>query len=614
MEAGKTIGRYQVKRFLAAGAMGEVWEAYDPVIGRPVAIKLVRRELSERDDADVWLPRFQHEVRAAGQLVHQNIVILHDSGDEAGAPYLVMEYVEGESLDKVLKRSGHLALDEAVDIVTQTLSALDFAHARGMWHRDIKPANILVTKDGHVKVTDFGIAHLADSELTTVGRVFGTPAYMAPEQLLGTPPVDQRADIFSAAVVLFELLAGGKPFEGGTPAQRLVQMERSGPADIRLLNAAVPPALKRVLETAMAFNRDRRYAGAAEFARAITAARDVPARADRSRGPMRWRRSALATAAVAVVAVAIATGYAFWPGPAHPPPPPVAIATPPPVPAPAPAPAPTPAPATPVVPAAVPAPAPAPTPPAQTGPKPGDSFRDCAACPEMVWLPAGNFMMGSDPGDDEERPRHPMTVRTMFAIGRYDVTVGEYRRFIAATGARGGSGCSWKAPGFAQTERDPVVCVSWDDAKAYAAWLAKTTGKGYRLPSEAEWEYAARAGTTTARYWGDAIGVNNANCDGCGSKWDDKSTSPVGSFRGNPFGLYDMLGNAWQWTEDCWNDNYANAPGDAAIALTSGNCGIRVARGGSWSYIPTGIRAGYRIRNYTGYRDFNGGLRVARTQ
>jgi formylglycine-generating enzyme required for sulfatase activity len=264
-------------------------------------------------------------------------------------------------------------------------------------------------------------------------------------------------------------------------------------------------------------------------------------------------------------------------------------------------------------------------------PQPGDSFRDCPDCPEMVWLPAGSFMMGTEPAEttregvlDEvanwERPRHPVAVRAIFAVGKYHVTRAEYGRFAAATGRSGDAGCngdpkkSWRDSGFAQTDRDPVVCVNRDDAKAYADWLAKITGKSYRLPSEAEWEYAARAGTTTTRYWGDAIGAGNAICDGCGSKWDNKSTSPVGSFQANRFGLYDMLGNAWQWTEDCWNDNYANAPSDSSIALTSGDCLRRVVRGGSWDFYPRSVRAGIRFRYVTGVRYNGAGFRVARTQ
>jgi len=167
-------------------------------------------------------------------------------------------------------------------------------------------------------------------------------------------------------------------------------------------------------------------------------------------------------------------------------------------------------------------------------------------------------------------------------------------------------------PGFAQTDRDPVVCVSWNDAKAYAAWLSKTTGKLYRLLTEAEWEYAARAGTTTAWYWGDDLGGGNANCDGCGSRWDNESTSPAGSFKPNGFQLYDMLGNAWQWVEDCYVGDYRNAPTDGS-AVEAKDCGSRVIRGGSWYHNPPFLRVALRYGNSPGIRDNALGFRLART-
>jgi formylglycine-generating enzyme required for sulfatase activity/uncharacterized caspase-like protein len=290
--------------------------------------------------------------------------------------------------------------------------------------------------------------------------------------------------------------------------------------------------------------------------------------------------------------------------------------------------------------------------PATAGLQPGQTFRDCADCPEMVVIPPGQFMMGTEPAettreavpDDfakRERPLHPVSVRSALSVGKYHVTVGEYARFVQATGYTG-AGCqvytgskyetdngkSWRDPGFAQTDRDPVVCVSWDDAKAYVQWLGRTTGKGYRLLTEAEWEYAARAGTATARFWGDdtksMCSYANAADLSAQEKFQDASTapcrdgyvytSPVGSFRPNGFGLYDMLGNAWQWTEDCWTDNYAGAANDSSIALTSGgNCQQHVLRGGSWGNAPLNVRAGFRLRNFSGARAFNNGFRVART-
>src|SRR5690242_2133948 len=142
MSAPSSIGRYEIRRWLTSGAMGEIYEAFDPIIVRPIAIKIIRRDLHERGDAAVWLDRFRQEVRAAGRLLHPNIVTVLDCGEDSGAPFLAMEYVEGESVDRILKRSGRLAFQDAISIITQTLAALEFAHANGVIHRDIKPSNI----------------------------------------------------------------------------------------------------------------------------------------------------------------------------------------------------------------------------------------------------------------------------------------------------------------------------------------------------------------------------------------------------------------------------------------------------------------------------------------
>lgn len=158
----------------------------------------------------------------------------------------------------------------------------------------------------------------------------------------------------------------------------------------------------------------------------------------------------------------------------------------------------------------------------------------------------------------------------------------------------------------------PVENVSWDDIREFLKKLNAQTGKTYRLPSEAEWEYAARAGTTTKYPWGNEIGRNNANCDGCGSQWDSKTTAPAGGFRANAFGLHDMHGNVWEWVEDCGNASYSGAPTDGS-AWTSGNCFVRVLRGGSWNYIPQNLRSAFRLAFTTGYRNGNNGFRLART-
>ena len=271
-----------------------------------------------------------------------------------------------------------------------------------------------------------------------------------------------------------------------------------------------------------------------------------------------------------------------------------------------------------------------------TGWQEGRTFRDCGDCPEMVIVAAGSFMMGSPASEegrhDNEGPEHRVTFRQPFAIAKHEVTFAEFRRFVEETGHSLVSGdpdhdscltrksgdwalhpdVSWRQPGFSQSDTHPVVCVNWKDAKAYVRWLSRRTGVQYRLPSEAEWEYAARAGSRTRYDWGDAIGRNRANCAGCDDRWGGASTSPVGSFAPNAFGLHDLHGNVFEWVEDCWNDSYEGAVTDGG-AWKRGDCGKRVCRGGSWAEGSTGLRSAYRIWSGPASRAAELGFRVART-
>jgi formylglycine-generating enzyme len=251
------------------------------------------------------------------------------------------------------------------------------------------------------------------------------------------------------------------------------------------------------------------------------------------------------------------------------------------------------------------------------------TIRDCADCPELVPVPAGSFSMGATIGEEDaenvpiefrgwSRPRHTVRLAAPFYIGAHDVTRGEFSAFVKFTrrdisGCRGGA--SWQAPGFSQTDDDPVVCVSADDADAYAQWLSRFTGKAYRLPSEAEWEYAARAGTDGVRYWHDDAGgpCRHAATGACGLM----GTVPIGRYPANAFGLQEMLGEAWQWTADCWNEGYDGAPADGSAWL-SGNCGLRVVRGGAWSTSAWQLRAAGRDADRTTYRASDVGFRVVR--
>jgi formylglycine-generating enzyme required for sulfatase activity len=284
-----------------------------------------------------------------------------------------------------------------------------------------------------------------------------------------------------------------------------------------------------------------------------------------------FRGSAPSAPAPQTTVPAPAPPVARTPAPAPPP----VVATP----APQPAPAPPPVQARPAAPAA-PAPA-TPAPAAQprtasTAParfEHGQVFRDCADCPEMVVVPAGSFMMGAR--QEYERPVHRVSIDKAFAIGRYEITFAEWEK------------CTSEGPcnhrpndrGWGRANR-PVINISWVDAKAYATWLSQKTGRTYRLPSEAEWEYAARGGTKTPFWWGQDVGSRNANCQECNTGQAPK-TLPVGSFKPNPFGVFDTSGNVAEWVEDCWNDNYRGAPSDGSPWLT-GQCRLRVLRGGAF--------------------------------
>jgi formylglycine-generating enzyme required for sulfatase activity len=269
--------------------------------------------------------------------------------------------------------------------------------------------------------------------------------------------------------------------------------------------------------------------------------------------------------------------------------------------------------------------------------KPGSVFRDCPDCPEMVVVPAGSFVMGASANEEvffngQREDRVLVNIASPFAVGRFAVTRGEFAVFVAAAGHTTNSRCydlssseptpradrDWRSPGFSQTDRHPVVCVNWNDAKAYVAWLASYTGKRYRLLTETEREYVTRAGSVTAFWWGANISTDQANYDGSISYGGGaigvgrKTTVPVDSFLPNPWGLYNVHGNAWDWTEDCWNSANAGNPGDGSPRLT-GDCSLRVIRGAGWNNAPHTLRSARRDKEAVNARVSRMSFRVART-
>ena len=238
--------------------------------------------------------------------------------------------------------------------------------------------------------------------------------------------------------------------------------------------------------------------------------------------------------------------------------------------------------------------------------KSGVSFRDCDECPEMVVIPAGSFTMGSPESEEgrsaTEGPRHIVTIARAFALGRYEVKFDEWDACMRA------GGCDHRPDDWGWGRGNwPVINVSWDDAREYVRWLSRKTGQAYRLPSEAEWEYAARAGTTTAFHFGIDTSPKHANYGG-----NEGKTVAVGSFPANAFGLHDVHGNVREWVGDCWSGSYKGGPLDGS-AWTAGDCSRRVLRGGSWNNNPRNLRAASRNKYTTGSRSYNDGFRIART-
>ena len=538
------LGKYALDATpLGEGAMGVVYKGYDPDLRQAVAIKVIRGELLEGSSGEQMRQRFKNEAIAGRRLRHPNIVPVYEYGEDEDCSYIVMAFVDGRPLKDELDTGPRSSVSEALAITGQLLAALQHAHRNNVVHRDIKPANILVGEDGQLQVADFGIAKIDLANLTRTGQILGTPAYMSPEQCDAMSP-DHRADIFSAGVILYQLLTGEQPFRASSVFAVMQQVRTLDPVRPSQLNPDASPALDAVVAKAMAKRREERFQSAREFADALKAAakpqpapakdvRAMPTITDtvldgRDQAPPRTpsevapktasenplktpsnkesptRSSRLAVAvpaanhhrplfrpgsarrswlAVAVSAVAAAGVLVFLVGKNDVPPKGDSAAR--------------------AGNNGVSAPpdktdasestddrAPTRDPPVKPvfERSPDTVFRDRLADgtegPEMVVVPAGRFLMGSPNSDKDaevdEQPQHEVTISKPYAMGRYEVTFEEYDRFAEATGRKLPADFGWGRG------KRPVIFVAFKDARAYAGWLSKETGESYRLPSEAE--------------------------------------------------------------------------------------------------------------------------------
>jgi formylglycine-generating enzyme required for sulfatase activity len=593
------LARFKLLDVIGEGGMSLVYKAIDlrkveaGAADPHIAVKVLTVPFANYSDAMAVLSREAHNLQS---LMHPNIVRVIDCDRDGEIVFMTMELLAGVSLfDRLRTAKDGLPREFALRLIESIANALDFAHGKNILHGDLKPGNVFITDGGEIKVIDFGLARLmvqpqgvrqkvADNAADRLRAL--TPAYASPEMLDAAEP-DPRDDVYSLACVAWKIMTGDHPFKGKDPTVA----RKAGSKLVR------PRQLTRrefrALCHGLQFEREKRTPSARQFFAEF--------------GTARTGGSGRIAAGVAAIA-ALTAAVAF-----------VALK-----------------PANETLPATVASQVET----APVAPTTGLLFRDCPTCPLMKVLPPGEFQQGSAANDASalsfEMPQHKVSIAYAFAAGVYDVTVGEYSEFVADTKVEAHScaaydgewhvtpAVTWKNAVESQTSSHPVSCVSWQDAKDYAAWLSRRTHQTYRLPSASEWEYAARAGSAVQQPWSDpAAACRYANVADqtaaqrylgwtvypCADKY--VQSAPVGSFAANAFGLYDTLGNVFAWTDDCWSEDYQGAPVDGS-ARKDGDCTQHELRGGSWFTQPDYVRTAYRNRFSGDYRSTSVGFRLVR--
>ncbi len=578
--------RFKLIERIGEGGMSCVYKAIDlrRVEARSpnpyLAVKVLTVPFDRYFDSIQTLDREADKLRS---LTHPNIVRVIDVDRDGQTVFMTMEFLSGESLREKLLPSRAPALDskQRKQIIAAVAAALEFAHRTGIVHGDLKPGNVIITDTGQVKVIDFGIARFFVRPKDSAGAQARhweaisalTLPYASPEMIEDQEP-DPRDDVYALACIAHELLTGRHPF-----ARASAIAARNAGAEV-VAHPGMAGMQLRAIAGGLRFERRERTPSAQAFI-------------DEFMGNSSHRRERL-IAIAASVALALVSGAALLFSRTEE--------------------------------AAPPSPA----------LEPGEMFRDCPTCPLMRVLPAGALLQGSF-ADASEQPPHQVTLAAPIAFAPNEVSIGEFEEFaedvkLQLHGCNVHDGewrwrddVNWDTVNDARTSMHPVSCISWDDAVAYTAWLSKKTGELYRLPSASEWEYAASAGASPAA---PLAGEKDAACkvanvaDQAAARqypgWnvlecDDRyvQSSPVGSFQPNALGLYDMLGNVFEWVQDCWSDTYEGAPTDGSARL-DGNCTLREMRGGSWFTAPQSLRASYRNRFEHDYRSSSVGFRVVR--
>ncbi|NKB35704.1 MAG: SUMF1/EgtB/PvdO family nonheme iron enzyme [Gammaproteobacteria bacterium] len=693
LEEGSLFLWYRIKHVLGKGGFGITYLATDINLDREVAIKeYLPSDMATREDSDRvvaepnyineyedGLKRFIREARTIAKFDHPNVVKVLNVFEENGTAYMVMAYERGKDLKEFLKTNKTLGEDQLLEIIVPILEGLELVHEAGFIHRDIKPGNIMIREDGNPVLIDFGSAH--DTKKTTKQvTTLVSPGFTPHEQYTGQAEAQGPwTDIYSLGATLYKCICGRNPVDAITRGSALIKQEKDPLVSAADIGAGrYSDSLLEAIDHALEFNENKRPKNISEWTSELLGttpsqriSSDIKQQANARRKithsigdtqematthdpitiPENTNRTTSGLAIAAIIVLTAVLGFVFLNidiseeadisenvttvadnsntetkdqinntdessrdsfqssvqaiAKVH---------------------------------------------------KPGAVFSDRLKIgisgPSMIVLPTGEFNIGSQINEDgrssNEGPQKKVKVSQPVAISKTEVTVGQFRMFVEATGYvteaernpergcrifddgwRWESGRNWKEHRYEQSDKHPVVCVSWDDALAYIDWLSLQTGQLYSLPSEVEWEYAARSGSQKARFWEEehtnACRFANVS-DLTRAQMSNLSRSPenifvcedgyaysapVASFDENAFGFNDMLGNVWEWTADCWNDNYDNLPQNGQPRL-NGNCDNRVYRGGSWGNFPDLIRAAKRGTDPKDFRYYNVGFRVSR--
>ena len=609
-----TFGQYLLLDLLGEGGMGRVFKAHQTRLGRDVALKIIRKEKLNHPSAQ---DRFRAEIQALGKMKHANVVEAYDAEQEGDSHFVVMELIDGADLTRLVRERGPLGVSAACEYIRQAALGLQHAFEHGLVHRDIKPSNLIVTRDGRqVKLVDLGLARLEQplgeggNRITQEGFVIGTPDFLAPEQARDPSKVDIRADIYALGSTLFYILTGKVPFEGGTPTEKLLKHCTAPPPALLPLRPDAPPQLEQVIHWCMAKRPEDRPQTPMELARVLqpfcppsasglhAPSRPAPAPVyvpppaapvtgpavdpvpssqvfklppqANAADPIRERAerrfpTGLVLVVLGALFLASVLGYAAY-----------RVFVPPPL-------------------------------------GPVESFTTTAGL-KMVKIDGGTFRMGSAEGEPgyspEESPPHEVTIRGPLLMSATEVTHKQYAAVIGSVPVQ-----SVSARKAANAADHPIDSVTHDEATEFCRKLTEKErdqpharpGWAYRLPTEAEWEYCCRAGTTTPFWQGDAIvnrrqalyapngEANEIALEGGSTPVVQPQEIPnkVGQFEPNPWGLSDTHGNVAEWCLDYYKQRYPSAdPQDNPTGPASGV--QRVVRGGSYKDPASACRSAAR--------------------